>query len=526
MVGEVELGATGTFTPGPDVELVNAFTRPYENAVATARTCYSSRGLVTPDDVARNPQQRDRLAQSIYRAGHHTTLQHAHLQFALRNVSRQFIWTFLHSHPFYNSEQVSQRYVRVAEDAVAVPPLRNPARSVFLDTVATQIAGYERLCRQLTSLAEEEYLERFPDRRQRPQTARQITRRAQEVARYVLPVATMAYLYHTVSALTLMRYWRLCRQYDAPLETRAVVEQMVAALLRLDPLYETILEEPLPLEETPEAQFFSVGSHFPSGREQEGFRREFDASLEGHTSRMVGYKSDNECLLADAVRAVLGLPTAALSDDDAIALVLDPAQNRLFGESLNLTTTSKLTRALHHPGYTFRKKLSHTADSQDQRHRMTPASRPVLLAHLSDDPDYVTPTLILRDPAIEREYAEIMDRTWEGIRRLLREGVNREFAAYLLPNAVAIRFTESTDLLNLHHKHAMRLCYNAQEEIWKASQDEAIQVRQVNPRIGRHLGAPCHLRSRARVTPFCPEGDRYCGVRVWQLDVAEMRRVI
>jgi thymidylate synthase ThyX len=526
MVGEVELGATGTFTPGPDVKLVNAFTRPYENAIATARTCYSSQGLVTPDDVAGNPQQRDRLARSIYRAGHHTILQHAHLQFTLRNVSRQFIWTFLHSHPFYNSEQVSQRYVRVAEDAVTVPPLRDPARSVFIETVATQIAAYERLCRQLAPIVEAEYFDRFPERRQRRQTARDITRRTQEVARYVLPVATIAYLYHTVSALTLMRYWRLCQQYDAPLETRAVVEQMVAALLQLDPLYETILEEPLPLDETPEAQFFSAGAQFPPRRDQEAFRREFDASLEGHTSRMVGYKSDNESLLAHAVREVLGLPRAALPDDDAIALVLDPAQNRLFGESLNLSTTSKLTRALHHPGYTFRRKLSHTADSQDQRHRMTPASRPVLLAHLSDEPDYVTPALIRRDPAIEREYAEIMDRTWEGIRRLLRESVSREFAAYLLPNAVAIRFTESTDLLNLHHKHAMRLCYNAQEEIWKASRDEAIQVQGINPRIGRHLGAPCHLRFRAHVTPFCPEGDRYCGVRVWQLGVAEMRRVI
>ena len=45
-----------------------------------------------------------------------------------------------------------------------------------------------------------------------------------------------------------------------------------------------------------------------------------------------------------------------------------------------------------------------------------------------------------------------------------------------MPNAVALRFHESTDLLNLHHKLRMRLCYNAQEEIWRASRDEAEQV--------------------------------------------------
>ena len=79
-----------------------------------------------------------------------------------------------------------------------------------------------------------------------------------------------------------------------------------------------------------------------------------------------------------------------------------------------------------------------------------------------------------------------------------------------LPNAVAIRFTESADLLSLHHKLVSRLCYNAQEEIFAASLDEAQQIALVDPLIGAHLGAPCLLRMRAATTPFCPEGDRYC----------------
>ena len=101
--------APGTFgfsSPPPKVRLVHAFDRPYENAVATARTCYSAKGIVTEDQASAKPDRRDAIAKSIYEAGHHTTLQHAHFQFALENVSRQFLWTFLHRHPFYNSEQV------------------------------------------------------------------------------------------------------------------------------------------------------------------------------------------------------------------------------------------------------------------------------------------------------------------------------------------------------------------------------------------------------------------------------------
>ena len=73
------------------------------------------------------------------------------------------------------------------------------------------------------------------------------------MARYVLPVATFAYMYHTVSGITLLRYHRACEEFDAPLEQRVVVGAMVRELLRLDPSYAAVLEEPIPADEIPEA---------------------------------------------------------------------------------------------------------------------------------------------------------------------------------------------------------------------------------------------------------------------------------
>src|SRR2546425_2666442 len=101
----------GFSSPPPRVRLIHAFDRPFENVVATARTCYSAKGIVTEDQASARPERRDALARSIYAAGHHTTFQHAHFQFALEKVSRQVFLSFLHSHPLYNSQQVSQRYV-------------------------------------------------------------------------------------------------------------------------------------------------------------------------------------------------------------------------------------------------------------------------------------------------------------------------------------------------------------------------------------------------------------------------------
>jgi flavin-dependent thymidylate synthase len=526
-LAEPRVRPSGFTSPAPIVRLVHAFDRPYENVVATARTCYSAKGIVTEDQASAKPDRRDAIAKSIYEAGHHTTFQHAHFQFALENVSRHFLWTFLHSHPFYNSEQVSQRYVEVRKGNFAVPPMGPVEREIYERTARKQQDAYTKLTELLTAPAAERYFGLFPGRTRgdgRIRFAGAIQKRAQEIARYVLPIATFSYLYHTISGVTLFRYWRLCESMDAPAEQRLVVGQMVAEVLRHDPLYETVLQDPLPLEETPE---YAAFQSLPRTRSSSlAFRREFDRELSGRVSRLVDWKANNEQMLASAVREILGAPRVQLSDDDAIRMVLDPSKNRILGETLTLTTHDKLSRALFHPSYTFRKKISHTADSQDQRHRMTPASRPALPAYLSEEPDYIVPMLVEDVPEADDLYRRTMEETWKAIGELRERGVSDEFAAYLLPNAVAIRFTESADLLNLHHKFAMRLCYNAQEEIWRASLDEALQISEVNPRIGPWLLPPCTLRHLAMARPVCPEGERFCGVVVWKQNPSEYVRTL
>ncbi len=517
------------------ITLVNSFARPFDNAVAAARTCYAAGGVVTAEQVAglhlddpakqqRAAERKHALAASVYEAGHHTTLQHAHLQFAMEGVSRQFIWSFLHSHPFYNSEQVSQRYVSVSPDQVYLPEGLTPAqRSFYLAAVGRRMDDYNRLCEALTPLVGDAYGALFPARADRPRGVKDIQKKAQEVARYVLPVGVTAYLYHTISLLTLLRYRRMMDHFDTPTEQRRVVEEMVRQVVALDPDIEPLLEEPLPIEATREYQ---LRAEMAASSRPKDFCDTFDAELAGRTSKLIDWSANAETTLARAVREVLGLSRLQLSDDDAIKQVLDPSVNGLLGETLNLKGHGKLARTLVHPHYSFAKKLSHTADSQDQRHRMTPASRPVLAAHLHSDPDYITPPLLQEAPELEALYHDAMSSAWEDMAELSRLGASADDVQYLLPNAVSVRFTESGDLAALHHKMAMRLCYNAQEEIWAASLDEAEQIRAVHPRIGGYLLPPCGLRDLAKVRPVCPEGDRYCGVKVWRLDLKEYTRRI
>ncbi len=514
----------------PEVRLVNYFKEPYNNAVATARTCYSSR-VITERDVDKDEKSRelrDKIAESIYQAGHHTTLQHASFQFILEKVSRQFIWSFLHSHPFYNSEQVSQRYVEVKPGTYWIPPIDGRALEIYESVCRMQMDAYHKLIEILTPTATAAYKKIFPNRKiDDVKWKNAVKKKVQEIARYVLPVATFAHLYHTISGITLHRYHRLMRIFDTPFEQQLVIEKMVDLVKAVDPLFLTLLEDPMPIEETLEYQTFLKFHEGKSKTISKKFIEEFDRSLGGLRAKLVDYKVNAVETMADGVRSVLGIPSESLSNEDAIDLVMNPAKNPYLKESLNLNTMSKLTRTMDHPHFTFRKKQSHTADSQDQRHRMTPGSRPILAAHFQEDtPDYITPGLIAENPEAHALYKKVHEGTWKGIRELLALGVEKEFALYLLPNSFPIRFEESGDLLNLHHKWVHRLCYTAQEEIWRTCLDEVLQVEKIQPLFTRHINPPCEMRFKAGVTPFCPEGDRFCGIPVWKLEKEDYKRTL
>ena len=218
------------------------------------------------------------------------------------------------------------------------------------------------------------------------------------------------------------------------------------------------------------------------------------------------------------------LGRAGLDDDEALSLALDPAKNSYFLERLNVSVHSPLMRTLVHAHFTFRKKLSHTADSQDQRHRMVPGSRPLLSRTVPGRVDVVEPELIRDDPACHALFTETVEAAWDARAKLLQAGVEPEIALYALPNALAVRFEQSGSLLDMIHKWTLRTCLNAQLEIWRASMDEIEQVRAVHPELVSHVGPPCVVRG-GHARPRCTEGSHFCGVPVWR-SFPEVERVL
>ena len=505
----------------PVVTLRNAPTVPFDGAIAAARTCYSPR-VVAASEVTES--QRNSIGALTFDAGHHTVYQHAHFEFGLENISRQFVWSFLHSYPFYNSEQSSQRYVKLKEPRAFVPPISGQALDVYESAI---VRAWDRYA-ELSALLKDDAFAILKDLRYVRTTTgtdrlktieKDAEKRAIETARYVIPIAAFTSMVHTISGIVLHRLRRMVNTGDAPHEARLVVGEMVRQVTEWDPFYfEKIGVEPLADTDVPEAGFPR------SQGEGDRFAAEFDARLGGRWARLRDASVDAEAVVADAVRAVFGLVRDEMSDDEALDRVLNPARNAYRLDVLNVSHHSPLMRTLHHATYVFEKKLSHAADSQDQRHRMVPASRPLMTFADTAAPDYITPRLIAANPRARAVYGQAMQEAWAAKNRLLALGVPLEFALYVLPNAKTLRFVESGSLLALLHKWTMRTCFNAQEEIYLASMDEIAQVASAHPRIGRHIGPPCVIRN-GLVSPRCTEGRHFCGVPVWRDFPAVVRRL-
>src|SRR6202162_4958945 len=450
-------------TAPPRVTLRNAFAHPFDSAIAAARTCYASR-LIGPEEVT--DKQRLNIGAATFYSGHHTVYQHAHFEFGLENISRQFVWSFLHAHPFYNSEQQSQRYVRLDRAQAYIPPASlffdAASRSIYEHAIARAWQYYRELSSVLVAdardiLSDIWHVSPMSHPKRIQKIERSAEKRAIEIARYVLPLAAFTTMVHTVSGIVLHRLWRMSAASDTPSEARAIIGEMVSQVRAIDSQFFDRFGTQ-PLEEMPEwadpPPTAQNGNAVSAGAP---FAKEFDAKLQGKTSKLVDYSPNAPRVMAEAYRAVLGQTESQCSDADAIDRLLNPARNLYRLETLNIGVHAPTMRALQHANYTFAKKISHTADSQDQRHRMVPGSRPLLSLADTREPDYITPMLLHNNPRDK----EVCD-------------------------------------------HA--------------------QLGEVHPELARYIGPPCHIRAGI-TTPICTEGSHFCGIKVW-LDFPNIQRRI
>jgi flavin-dependent thymidylate synthase len=434
------------------IKILKTNYKPTDIAVASARSCYVSKGIIKPDDV-KEWSKKTQLLDSIFKAGHHTTLQHYHFTILIEGMSRHLIWRLLHSHMFYNSEQVSQRYAKMKIENFYIP--KNADTNKWQEYYQKMFKFYDEFCESLEPIMKEKL----------PKFQKHIAnKKAQEMARYLLPVGMKAHLYHTINVITALRYINVAKALpEAQNEAKEFIDLLEKEMLKIDKALK-------PLIDFAKAQPVT----FP--------KIDMNKYRDKTVFDIVNYDFDINENYAGVLRS----------------------NNMFFDESLL-------------GGFNSYIKLSLSADAQNQRHRRSPAIRPALEDIYKRD--YYTPKIINNkkyEEAIEYSYS-----FFEEQKKILGFGE----AVYALTNAHNIEIIQKDDFNEFTHKAQMRLCYNAQQEIFDIIYSQIVELEKNGVNIDNFL-PPCAIRYKEGIKPYCPEGERFCGVKVWKLKFSEYKRDI
>ncbi len=440
---------------------------PSNVAVSAARTCYFPGGIVTPEASA-SWARKDDLLQGIFKGGHHTTLMHTHVTMLISGMSRHLIWRLLHAHPYYNSEQVSQRYAKMKMDNFVYPEVKE--RAEWETYYQDRFHDYESLIEVLLPDVEAVV----------PKFRRKDSRKkAQEMARYVLPGGMSAYLYHTVNIITLLRYIAVAKAMPECRSEAMVFAEIIAVKLK-----------------------------------------QMDASLvplvqHAETSNPVFPTFD-----------MTGLKMRLGIRDESVK-VYDVVGDAAFEVNENYADVLRYSQMLPDQGvlggFSTYTRLSLSADAQNQRHRRSPAVRPALETIYARR--HYVPPIVAKNPEALAIYERAIAASYDFF-EAQRDSIGFSEAAYALTNAHEIELVERDEFTSFHHKAQMRLCYNAQEEIFDIVYEQVKQLRAMKVPGSEELLPPCATRFAMKIRPTCPEGDHFCGIKVWKLDFEEYKREI
>ncbi len=441
---------------------------PSNTAVSAARTCYFPNGIVPPEK-SEGWERKDDLLKGIFKGGHHTTLMHTHVTMLISGMSRHLIWRMLHGHPYYNSEQVSQRYAKMRIENFVYP--KEGDKAEWEAYYQKRFEDYEKLI----EILHPDVLEVVPKFRRKDSM-----KKAQEMARYVLPGGMSAYLYHTVNIITLLRYIAVAKAMpECRVEAREFADLLADNLVKIDASLRPLVEH---------------------AKEGKPLFPEFD---------MDGLK----------VKIELG--------SDQKVKVYDVVGNAAFAVNDNYADVLRYSQMLPDSGilggFSTYIKLSLSADAQNQRHRKSPAIRPALESIYRRSA--YTPPIIAKNAEALALYERSIEESYDFF-EAQREKLGFGEAAYALSNAHEIELIERNDFTSFHHKAQMRLCYNAQEEIFDVVYEQALQLRAMGVAGAEEFLPPCTTRFKMKIRPTCPEGDHFCGIKVWKLDFNEYKRDI
>lgn len=504
-----------------------------ESITSAARNCYSKK-FITPKDTFLW-ERSDNLIKDLLKAEHNTTFEHYTLNLRIEGYSRHFIWRYLHGlHDFYASDQQSQRYVHLDIEHFYYPEfLTKEDKEKWKHFYAYLINKYEEFCQKLEN------------------TLGLNKKKAQEFARYIIPLGQTPHLTHTINFITAIRYIAFFEtisnfeKFEIKKEAKKFANELYIVLLNeknnisavnilevirkerktLMDLSNEIQKKVLTLEEKEEIKKI-IEKHEKKLNDIDNINKNYENLL---IELIEIYKAKYLNLLKNTKEPLNIDKTLALLNQKQVNILKYVNLAEGIAENIEndfdvFVKTNKRFEYFSSLAY-----ASHSMDSQNQRHRTTNKYRPLLKDFYKKLPEiYYTPKVFTKEitnEEIEKEYHQTMKYIYEFFEEQSKK-YSFEEVLYLLPNAHNVIIFDIENLEFYTHKAKKRLCWNSQEEIYHYTLHQVKQLQQYIDIDKYNLLPPCQIRKKYNVKPYCPEGPRYCGHKVWNKTLKELENRI
>ena len=161
---------------------------------------------------------------------------------------------------------------------------------------------------------------------------------------------------------------------------------------------------------------------------------------------------------------------------------------------------------IEHASFTFAiSGISRSSSHQLVRHRIASYSQKSQRYIKEEDFDYVIPPFINNNPEAKEIYEKEMDNIRNTYKNLIKLGVHREDARFVLPNACETSLICTFNARSLHNFFKLRCCTRAQWEIRELAEKMLEEVKKVAPILFEKAGPPCISEG------ICREGAMSCG---------------
>jgi thymidylate synthase (FAD) len=126
---------------------------------------------------------------------------------------------------------------------------------------------------------------------------------------------------------------------------------------------------------------------------------------------------------------------------------------------------------------------------------------------------YVTPPSITRSPRARKAFDDALENVSEAYRKLLKMGIPKEDARFILPNAAKTNIIVTMNARELRHFFNLRCCARAQWEIRDVAVEMLKQAKKATPILFENCGPTCVEAG------YCTEGK----MKPQECNVSEIR---